>query len=311
MDTEAVKACTLKRIMYPTGGYTDFDFETHDTNYTLGKIGIGGLRVKKITDNDENGNQKIRNYEYPYYSWGDSKYHLAENLYHVWYHQMLDSSTNLGRCRDYLAGYGVPTDLIDSPDILQITSFPALTLGVEGDFMYPNVTEYISGQGRTEYTYTYETNHEPYIRPGDGVSAPDWFRSSYIYINSGGVIPSSILGLTATSYTFPFMTDVDLGWMRGQLTKREVYTESNRLAEADYMTYEECLLGVEAGGKAVQFNEYEFLFARDYLTTGRSRLTKETHEVYGDKGGVLRTTKEYTYASDHHKHIHYPVSQHL
>ena len=71
MDTEAVKACTLKRIVYPTGGYTDFDFETHDVNYTLGKIGIGGLRVKKITDNDENGNQKIRNYEYPYYSWGE------------------------------------------------------------------------------------------------------------------------------------------------------------------------------------------------------------------------------------------------
>ena len=301
MDTEAVKACTLKRIMYPTGGYTDFDFETHDVNYTLGKIGIGGLRVKKITDNDENGNQKIRNYEYPYYSWGDSKYHLVENLYHVWYHQMLDSNTNLGRCRDYLAGYGVPTDLIDSPDILQITSFPALTLGVEGDFMYPNVTEYISGQGRTEYTYTYETNHEPYIRPGDGVSAPDWFRSSYIYINSGGVIPSTILGLTATSYTFPFMTDVDLGWMRGQLEKREVYGEDGWLMEADYMTYEECLLGVEAGGKAVQFNEYEFLFARDYLTTGRSRLAQETHEVYGDKGGALRTTKEYTYAPDYHK----------
>lgn len=74
-----------------------------------------------------------------------------------------------------------------------------------------------------------------------------------------------------------------MGWMRGQLTKREVYTESDQLTEADYMTYGECLLGVEAGGKAVQFNEYEFLFARDYLTTGRSRLTKETHEVYGDK----------------------------
>ena len=124
MDTEAVKACTLKRITYPTGGYTDFDFETHDVNYTLGKIGIGGLRVKKITDNDENGNQKIRNYEYPYYSWGESKYHLVENLYHVWYHQDLDEYSHLGVCRDYLAGYGVPADLIDSPDILQITSFP-------------------------------------------------------------------------------------------------------------------------------------------------------------------------------------------
>lgn len=97
------------------------------------------------------------------------------------------------------------------------------------------------------------------------------------------------------------MTDVDLGWMRGQLEKREVYGEDGWLVEADYMTYEECLLGVEAGGKAVQFNEYEFLFARDYLTTGRSRLAQETHEVYGDKGGVLRTTKEYTYAPDYHK----------
>lgn len=301
MDTEATKACTLKRIMYPTGGYTDFDFETHDVDYTLGKIGIGGLRIKKITDNDENGNQKTRNYEYPYYSWGDSKYHLDENLYHVWYHQRLDESTHLGRCSDYLTAYGVSFEHLNSPDILQIKSFPALTLGVEGDFMYPNVTEFVSGQGRTEYTYTYETNRIPYIRPEDGFSAPDWFRSDYIFINSGGIIPTTILGCTVSSYTFPFMTAPDLGWMRGQLKKREVYTESNRLVEADYMTYEERLLGVEPGAKAIQFNDYEFLFARDYLTTGRSRLTKETHEVYGDKGGVLRTTKEYTYASDYHK----------
>lgn len=70
--------------------------------------------------------------------------------------------------------------------------------------MYPNVTEYISGQGRTEYTYTYETNHEPYIRPGDDVTAPDWFRSSYIYINSGGVIPSTILGGHGYFLHFPF-----------------------------------------------------------------------------------------------------------
>lgn len=300
MNTEAVKACTLKQIIYPTGGYTDFEFETHDTNYTLGKIGIGGLRVKSITDDDGYNNRKVRTYEYPYYSWGDSKYHLSENLYHVWFHQDLDEHTHLGVCRDYLTAYGVASNCIDSPDVLQIKSFPALTLGVEGDFMYPNVTEHVSGQGRTEYTYTYDTNHDLFFPPQSGLSAPDWFRASYIYINSGGFYPSTILDFTSTSYTFPFMTDPDLGWRRGQLTKREVYTESNELIEADYMTYEEHTLGVEPGSKAIQFNDYEFLFARDYLTSGRSRLTSEAHVTYGENGGY-RTTKVYTYAPGFHK----------
>jgi len=301
MHTEAVKACTLKKIVYPTGGSTEFEFETHDVNYTLGKTGIGGLRVKRITDSDGNGNRKVRMYEYPSYSWGDNKYHLNDNLYHLWYYQRHEFDSGTGRSREYLPAFGIPSSMADEENILQITSFPALTLGVEGDFMYPSVTEHVEGQGRTEYTYTYEENHVPYLPDGSPLSAPDWFRSTYVYIYSGGIIPSTLIDLDVTPHTFPFMTDVDLGWKRGQLKERRVYDEDGNLLEADYNTYEETLLGVEPGGKAVQFNDYEFLFARDYLTGGRVRLTKAVHEVHGDRKGVLRTTREYTYAPGFHK----------
>ena len=118
--------------------------------------------------------RKFRNYEYPYYSWGDSKYHLAENLYHVWYHQMLDSSTNLGRCRDYLAGYGVPTDLIDSPDILQITSFPCPDAGCGRCFMLPQCDGIHKRAGTARsIPILMKRTINLIFRPGDGISAPE------------------------------------------------------------------------------------------------------------------------------------------
>jgi len=62
----------LSRITYPTGGYTDFEFERHD--YTqivtddrsgfLSETGIaGGVRIKKITDYD-GSSTIIRNFKY-------------------------------------------------------------------------------------------------------------------------------------------------------------------------------------------------------------------------------------------------------
>ncbi|MBN3584565.1 hypothetical protein JYB64_19395 [Algoriphagus aestuarii] len=56
-DTTYLKQGVLKRITFPTGGYTEFEFEPHkylDASTT--KYG-GGLRIKKITKNDGASNQ--------------------------------------------------------------------------------------------------------------------------------------------------------------------------------------------------------------------------------------------------------------
>lgn len=302
LHKEAVKACTLNKIVYPTGGSTEFEFEAHDAEQVLGRIGMGGLRVKRITDDDGNGHQKVRSYTYPLsYSWGNSRYHLTDNLYHLWYYQETDLSTHVGHCRDYLPIYGFLPHMLDENHLLQITSFPVLALGIEGDFMYPDVTEHVEGQGRTEYAYTYAENQVPPIPSGSGLSAPDWMVSTHISTFTDTFTSPTISCQTTGPDVFPFLTGPDLGWKRGQLKERKVYDESGNLLEADYNTYEETLLGVEPGAKAIQITDYEFLFGKDYLTSGRARLTKETHTVYDDNGKALRTTREYTYAPGFHK----------
>lgn len=56
-DTTYIKEGILKKITFPTGGYTEFEFEPHKyLDVSTTKYG-GGLRVKKITKNDGVSNQ--------------------------------------------------------------------------------------------------------------------------------------------------------------------------------------------------------------------------------------------------------------
>lgn len=56
-----MKAWSLERITYPTGGYTDFTFGSHEHNGQM----VGGLRIEQISDYDENGQlAKRRSFTY-------------------------------------------------------------------------------------------------------------------------------------------------------------------------------------------------------------------------------------------------------
>lgn len=72
----------LTRLYYPTGGYTDFEYELHRiskkaTQYPFSLSpafqNVGGLRIKKITDYPSTGTSRVRTYSYeisPNYSSG-------------------------------------------------------------------------------------------------------------------------------------------------------------------------------------------------------------------------------------------------
>lgn len=59
-----MKSWSLNEIVYPTGGSSIFEYEAH--KYKPGAIThvIGGLRIKKITNNDGKGGTVIKNYTY-------------------------------------------------------------------------------------------------------------------------------------------------------------------------------------------------------------------------------------------------------
>ena len=65
-DEDAMKMAMLKRITYPTGGFTDFEFEAHRVSNQI----AGGLRIHKQTDNDGKGHISTTEYDYQnaYYS---------------------------------------------------------------------------------------------------------------------------------------------------------------------------------------------------------------------------------------------------
>lgn len=71
-DSDKVKIGSLKKITYPTRGWTEFEYEAHNYNYSINEnrdlsssTGIaGGLRVKSITKNDGSGTTSTNNYQY-------------------------------------------------------------------------------------------------------------------------------------------------------------------------------------------------------------------------------------------------------
>jgi hypothetical protein len=58
---------TIKRINYPTGGYSEFEFEPHNYKNILDEVKrTGGLRIKKLTTHDglSKNNNIVKTYEY-------------------------------------------------------------------------------------------------------------------------------------------------------------------------------------------------------------------------------------------------------
>lgn len=303
---EAVKACTLKKITYPTGGSSEFEFEPHDVNYTQEEVGMGGIRVSKITDRDASGNAKVRTYAYDAYNWEFGKCAFQSNLYHLYFKQRIYEDDETGQSADLLLAYGVSPEYMNTERLLMINGIPPISLGLESDFMYPHVTEYVQGQGRTEYTFRYNFNYVPGDNALDGLTAPHWGESAYVYDSSTTFVADTYYYNSfgnGLSCEFPYMGVPDLGWQRGQLLERKVYSESGSLMESETMTYEDRFLHVAPGYKVMGMganNMNEILFGCDYVASGRTRMTSRIHTLYGDNGSTS-TYESYDYDDNGHK----------
>lgn len=144
-DEEFMKACVLNKITYPTGGYTEFEFESNRyTENNLSKL-AGGLRIKSIKSySASNDNQPLSKY-YEYNS-ARPNFHLSNYLYKTTQEHRRYSSTSGGsslketkRVRNF-----VPNPTID---ILPYDGIPV---------SYPKVTEYVEKDGISNGKIVYE-----------------------------------------------------------------------------------------------------------------------------------------------------------
>ena len=147
VDTVLCKAKTLEKIIYPTGGSTEFVFES---NRTSQNTICGGLRLKEYINKDKNDTILFRRSFT--YSQGTPSMQLTESLYHY--------KKDYGEQRDEL-------EIFYEHD--QYQSTPALPLdGVCGfPIYYKTVTEYIGTrthhQGFTIYQYNNEDANRVFI----------------------------------------------------------------------------------------------------------------------------------------------------
>jgi hypothetical protein len=267
----------LKRITYPTGGYTEFEFETHQF-YESGAKYAGGIRVKKITSlASANDVPLIKTYKYGLGGNGYGQkmfsnymgYYVTEDKRFCW--QTITHTANLSYTERYFS----------SVSSMQLDGYDGSPV------VYPYVTEYAgtesTNNGKTEYVYD------------NGSPIGDNFYFPYSSV-------TNIFQRQSNHY------------LRGFLTNKTVYNVSNgKVSEAstNYQTIHpiDTLVGLlidqrfnfvaeDPGGCWTDNGTYKYSFNTYPLRSGSVQPIKITEIAFnpGDPGRSV--TNEVNYAYD-------------
>ncbi len=301
-NVEAVKAGSLKKITYPTGGHVTFEYEPHGYN-PISLTSAGGIRIKRI----QNSNGDIRTYEYSGYSFISSIYpSQRENPYYTLYYQN-DLDFGNGRS-DLLEAFGVPHSVYyGQPFILKIESRPQAVLGSGPVMIYSRVIERMSGNGRIEYDFSYtdDWNSSSWGDNMDGISLDANFLSGNLTSTSSPGRPEGIYtSIFIDSDTWPFPDKVSTDWKRGHLTAKTIYNESGQQVQKNIIEYDLSALRTIPGYAIAKIKEgTDYVYARSYTVGGQVKVKKETSDQIMPDGSTLKIIKEYDYSSANHKKV--------
>lgn len=201
-NTTKTKARILTKIIYPTRGYTEFEYEAHDYGY-VGAVGpttenefAGGCRIKKITDYDgiSHDNDIIRKFIYRLQS--DPEISSGVLLHRPKYFQYMDlDDGSVGPAPDYSTTYVK----IFASSTVPLTSIQGGHIGYrEVEVIYGNNGE--NGRERVKFKSSLEN--------------PDQYPASY---------------------TFPIPLNESYDWKRGLETERLTLNEDlNSVQKINY-----------------------------------------------------------------------------
>jgi hypothetical protein len=226
-DSAATKAGSLRKIIYPTGGYTRFEMAQHGVNGD-GVLIAGGICVKQIESRESaSGLSNIKNYEYTAYGVGTLKC-LAQgnNPYYTWYYHNYNPTISSYGHPDLLAGLGVPYSMAaSSANIVRVDGTTQLQLGTGMSAYYVQVKETSPGNGWTIYDYTYsEDQMEGYTTAIDGLATPGQFEAVYMDTYGVGGSAPYFHTINGSSCIAPFPNFINNDWRRGHLLSKSVYS---------------------------------------------------------------------------------------
>ena len=306
-NIEAVKAGTLKKIIYPTGGYTQFEFEPNMAD----NIQIGGIRIKHIESDDGNGEKVIKKYTYVPF-WGTTnEYYLYNSgstpYYTIYYNPCTEYPNPAAPVAELLMSMGIPPSMAMKPlvQVIKIDGSSQIKLGTGLEATYSKVTETITGGGRTEYQYSckdnfldnsngYFTVNEKYI---DDAFTLAWVRTILFHSS-----PQQYAKTPTNYLAFPFPEPISNDWQNRLLTNKKVYREDGTLISEDSIFYRVEISNVIPGYKVDKFADYDYLYTRYYTIGGLVKVSKEVN-WQNTPGQTVRTEKQYDYTSPLHKQV--------
>ncbi|WEK35221.1 MAG: RHS repeat protein [Candidatus Pseudobacter hemicellulosilyticus] len=298
-DEEALKAGLLNKLIFPTGGYTLFDFEGHNLSapgfpfYPL----TGGVRIRKIESLPATGaTPVVKNYTYESTSIVD--YNKCLSLPNPYY-------SIFWRTTDYelMMAAGVPADLAMQQQFVgKAEASPQLMLGSGMHPVYQTIVESSPGNGRTVYEYesTSEDNEE-YAHNG-GVQIPRLFYTAHLLIRNI-VVGSRHLTLPSYPCIFPWPSFLNNDWRRGQLKTKSVWSAGNSLVSEESIEYDIRSLKAIPNYRVIQVDNQRYFYNRFYTIGGYVKPVNQVTKTFDGNGNFVRTEKRLKYTSVSHKQL--------
>jgi YD repeat-containing protein len=207
---------SLKRISFPTGGYTEYEYEKNyysDVELYASRVESAGIRIKKITSSDLLNNEAlVRSYKYGN---GESGYGIGSFFVD---HDLFVNENILMNFNNYFAHIprGFVQRVVTYSSSMQGDA--GIVVGQSAFVRYPYVTEYYSsssdGNGKTIYSFDIGSTFATGRMDQKNVIPNEYYPRYPIYINK---------------YSH---------WNKPYLIWKEVYDKDNKLVKSEEYKYE-------------------------------------------------------------------------
>lgn len=298
-DPSFMQAYMLKKIYYPTGGYTEFEFETNKYQDNQNNIKYaGGLRVSKISSTDGiRGTPTVTTYQYGDNGYGRENFILANSFFQTTRTAKMYTTAGPAHCAGLASQKRVRT-FVASPS-LDIEPFDAAAV------VYPLVTEYngdnVNNAGKTVYQFT---DRADALTSASFVGRPILTNYSF---DRGKVAEKTVYKRDATGQYAPVTTNKYTYSAFPQKFYDYVALVADKHTTADAGGGTDVPLGPDdpANGCNAVNDSYNFYYADYSIRSDDNHLTKEETIVYDefDPNKTTTVSTEYFYDNFAHQQV--------
>lgn len=311
VNTEAIKAGMIKKIQFPTGGITEFNFEPNDFNNF-----IGGVRIKSIKAVDKFNKLSEKFYTYHSTAFVDPKEYFFEAYTIYAFTDGYDNHPTINPDQKLLSKFGVEIPYLywqgpGTKYFIKINAYPQAVLGFNENVGYDEVVEHQNGLGKTVSSFISQ-NIISDITDGDFTICEtstecnllsDLHKSEYIADwNMDGLNGFNLLNgynfntnlfhsSRINSKSWPYPETYNNGWKRGELLSRAFYSNDSKIIKKEEFEYNKILKRVVRGYKIMNFNEYEYVYSIYLLPSGSFNIASQKVTEYDNIGEIKLSTK--------------------